>query len=87
MAHCIAIIGAGGKTTAMMTLARALESQRVLVTTTTHIYPVLPPESRELLVNPTSEELRRALEKPLYFHVPKSTMSRALHTGECTSMW
>lgn len=64
MAHCIAIIGAGGKTTAMITLARALESQRVLVTTTTHIYPVSPLESRELLVNPTSEELRRALEKP-----------------------
>lgn len=64
MAHCIAIIGAGGKTTAMMTLARALESQRVLVTTTTHIYPVFPPDSRELLVNTTSEELRRALSKP-----------------------
>lgn len=64
MPHCIAIIGGGGKTTAMLTLARALSGQRVLVTTTTHIYPVSPPVSRELLVNPEAQELRRALSLP-----------------------
>lgn len=64
MPHCIAIIGGGGKTTAMLTLARALAGQRVLITTTTHIYPVAPPVSRELLVNPKAEELGRALSQP-----------------------
>ena len=61
---CIAIIGSGGKTTAMLTLAKACPSQRVLVTTTTHIYPVSPPESRELLVNPDPEQLQAALSRP-----------------------
>ena len=61
---CIAIIGSGGKTTAMLTLAKAYPSQRVLVTTTTHIYPVSPPESRELLVNPDPEQLQDALSRP-----------------------
>lgn len=61
---CIAIIGSGGKTTAMLTLARACPSQRVLITTTTHIYPVPPPESRELLVNPSAQQLKAALSRP-----------------------
>lgn len=59
---CIAIIGSGGKTTAMLTLAKACPSQRVLVTTTTHIYPMT--ESRELLVNPDAEQLQAALSRP-----------------------
>lgn len=59
---CIAIIGSGGKTTAMLTLAKACPSQRVLVTTTTHIYPMT--ESRELLVNPEPEQLKAALYRP-----------------------
>lgn len=59
---CIAIIGSGGKTTAMLTLAKACQSQRVLVTTTTHIYPMT--ESRELLVNPETEQLQAALSRP-----------------------
>lgn len=59
---CIAIIGSGGKTTAMLTLAKACQSQRVLVTTTTHIYPMT--ESRELLVNPGQEQLQDALSRP-----------------------
>lgn len=59
---CIAIIGSGGKTTAMLTLAKACPSQRVLVTTTTHIYPMT--ESRELLINPTPEQLQAALSRP-----------------------
>lgn len=59
---CIAIIGSGGKTTAMLTLAKACQSQRVLVATTTHIYPMT--ESRELLVNPDPEQLQDALSRP-----------------------
>ena len=42
----ISIIGAGGKTTALLTLAQALSDRRVLLTTSTHIYPVAPPDSR-----------------------------------------
>ena len=35
-----AIIGAGGKTTLLLALARELaQSARVIITTTTHIYP------------------------------------------------
>ncbi len=54
----IAIIGAGGKTTALEALARQAVGSR-LMTTTTHIFP--PPGS---LIDPTEEELRSALEKP-----------------------
>ncbi len=54
----IAIIGAGGKTTAMEALARQAGGSR-LMTTTTHIFP--PPGS---LIDPTAEVLRAALEKP-----------------------
>lgn len=61
---CIAIIGSGGKTTAMLTLAKACQDRRVLITTTTHIYPVSPPESRELLVNPSAQQLKAALSRP-----------------------
>ena len=59
---CIAIIGSGGKTTAMLTLAKACQHQRVLVTTTTHIYPIT--EARDLLVNPDPEQLQDALSRP-----------------------
>lgn len=59
---CIAIIGSGGKTTAMLTLVKACQHQRVLVTTTTHIYPIT--EARELLVNPDPEQLQDALSRP-----------------------
>ena len=41
MAHPIlAVIGAGGKTTALRALARLLSGRRVLLTTTTHIQPL-----------------------------------------------
>ena len=59
---CIAIIGSGGKTTAMLTLAKACQHQRVFFTTTTHIYPIT--EARELLVNPDPEQLQDALSRP-----------------------
>lgn len=59
---CIAIIGSGGKTTAMLTLAKACQHQRVFFTTTTHIYPIT--EAQELLVNPDAEQLQEALSRP-----------------------
>ena len=60
----LSIIGAGGKTTALLALARALAGQRVLLTTSTHIYPVAPPQSRALLIDPDADELLDALRIP-----------------------
>lgn len=62
----LAVIGAGGKTTAMEEIASAGAGRglSVLFTTTTHIYPLLPPKSRELLVDPEPEILLLALSRP-----------------------
>ena len=60
----ISIIGAGGKTTALLTLAQAFSGCRVLLTTSTHIYPVAPPDSRALLIDPEADELLVALSVP-----------------------
>ena len=62
MGRIIAIIGAGGKTTTLLSLAEKLQNQRVLLTTTTHIYPVTPPESRVLLTDPDEAQLLQALK-------------------------
>ena len=60
----ISVIGAGGKTTALLALAQALSDRRVLLTTSTHIYPVAPPDSRALLIAPEADELLDALASP-----------------------
>ena len=60
----ISVIGAGGKTTALLALARALSDRRVLLTTSTHIYPVAPPDSRALLIDPDADALLDALAAP-----------------------
>ena len=64
MGKIIAIVGGGGKTTSMMSLSRYLSGQRVLLTTTTHIVPVEPPECREFLPDPEEMQLFTALQKP-----------------------
>ena len=57
-----AIIGSGGKTTMLYTLARELSRRgHVLCCTTTHI---LPPAHLPVLVNPTAEQLRQAADGP-----------------------
>ena len=54
-----AIIGAGGKTTLLLALARELaRTARVIVTTTTHIYP---PSDLPCLIQPSEAEVRQAL--------------------------
>lgn len=63
-AELIAIIGAGGKTTALRQLAIQNADRSVLITTTTHIFPIEPPESRTLLVYPSAQELEKALSCP-----------------------
>ena len=56
-----AIIGAGGKTTLLLALARELaQAARVIVTTTTHIYP---PDGFPCLLRPGEAEIAAALEK------------------------
>lgn len=61
---CIAVIGAGGKTTAVRSLARRLSGFSVLWTTTTHIYPAAPGDCRLRLTDPTAEALTAALAEP-----------------------
>ncbi len=60
----IALVGAGGKTTAMGLLARQSQLQSVLITTTTHIFPIVPPVSRICLADPSPEALANALQIP-----------------------
>ena len=64
----IAAVGSGGKTTALKELARqaALRNQNgsVLLAASTHMYPVLPPESRVFLRDPDEKTLRRELAEP-----------------------
>ncbi len=60
----IAVIGAGGKTTALGLLARQSGHRSVLVTTTTHIFPMSAPECWVCLRDPTPEALTAALAQP-----------------------
>ena len=64
MGKCIAVIGAGGKTTAVRQLAQSKKDSRVLLTTTTHMQAIHPPESRVFLDDPAPQQLLCALEQP-----------------------
>lgn len=64
MSYTLAVIGSGGKTTAIRQLAAKNAARRVLLTTTTHIYPINPPESRLLLEAPDAAALTAALQIP-----------------------
>jgi len=61
----IALVGAGGKTTTMYTLARELSEQgrRVVTTTTTQIYTPRPEESELLLVDSSLPRLLTHLQE------------------------
>lgn len=61
---CIAIIGAGGKTSALCALAHVFAEQHVLVTTSTHIFPLTPPDCRISLIDPTPDTLIAQLRLP-----------------------
>ena len=64
MKGCIAVLGAGGKTTAVRSLAHRLCGFSVLWTTTTHIYPAAPEDCRLRLAAPTAARLAAALAAP-----------------------
>lgn len=59
-----AVIGAGGKTSALAYLAAQLSHQRVVLTTTTHIFPFAPPDCDKVCISPDVETLRTALASP-----------------------
>lgn len=59
----IAVIGAGGKTSVIEHIALENSHKKLLITTTTHIYPVLSPVSRRTLIDPEKEELFSALKE------------------------
>ncbi|MDO4669501.1 MAG: selenium cofactor biosynthesis protein YqeC [Butyricicoccus pullicaecorum] len=61
MSYKIAIIGAGGKTTLLRILSAHHHTKHILVTTTTHILPLFPPDVDRLGINPQAESLRAAL--------------------------
>lgn len=63
-ARTVAVIGAGGKTTTLGLLARAHRTQRVLLTTTTHIRPFSSEICQRLLCDPTPQALEEALSLP-----------------------
>lgn len=63
-AKCIAVIGAGGKTTTLSKLVGLHRAERVLLTTTTHIFPFSPPVCDRLCIAPTAEEITQALAQP-----------------------
>lgn len=58
----ISIVGAGGKTTALRTLMRAFSAQRVLATTSTHIFPFSPPDCRITIADPSPDALLNQLQ-------------------------
>lgn len=60
----VAVIGAGGKTTAMRCMAHRLSAFSVLWTTTTHIYPAAPGDCRVVLRDPDAPTLEKALARP-----------------------
>ena len=63
-AKLAAVIGAGGKTTALARLAGLHRAERVLLTTTTHIFPFSPPVCDRLCISPTAAVLAQALRSP-----------------------
>ncbi len=60
----IAVIGAGGKTTAMEKLAHHFRQRSVLVTTTTHIMPMTEESCDCCLIDPQCSALENALTSP-----------------------
>ena len=63
-AKTVAVIGAGGKTTLLARLAARHRTQRVLLTTTTHIYPFDAGLCRAVCIDPDAAALTQALSAP-----------------------
>lgn len=66
----VALVGAGGKTTTMYRLAAELaaQGQRVITTTTTHIFPPAPDQANALIVEPDQSLLMAKAHAALQAH-------------------
>jgi len=65
----VAFVGAGGKTTAMVRLGAELAAdRRVILTTTTRIFPPSPTQFDDLIVEPDPEKLPRRVADSLAEH-------------------
>lgn len=64
-APVVSLIGAGGKTTLLFALARALAASglKVITATTTHIFPPTPAHSPRCLRAPALQDIEKALQK------------------------
>ncbi len=80
----VAIVGAGGKTTTMYTLARELVAQgrRVITTTTTNIYLPRPDETEYLLVDFEMSRLLQSLQAYWHRYRRISIASEAIDAGK-----
>lgn len=77
-----AIIGSGGKTTLMLALARELsQKDRVIVSTSTHIYP---PNGMPVLSGSCEEEIRQALRTHPAVCVGTASQNGKLRKLECS---
>lgn len=63
-AKTVAVVGAGGKTTLLARLAAQRRAQRVLLTTTTHIFPFSSDLCRAVCIDPDTAALTQAQSSP-----------------------
>jgi probable selenium-dependent hydroxylase accessory protein YqeC len=84
----ISIVGAGGKTTTMYTLASELASQgkRVITTTTTNIYLPKQGETDTLIVSPESPTLLKMINAAWQQHRRITIASRAIGAGKVAGL-
>ncbi len=80
----VAFVGAGGKTTSMFRAARELSGQghRVITTTTTMIWPPLPTQSCEVVVEADETELLARTSRALSHEMHVTVVSRPTPAGK-----
>ena len=84
----VAIIGAGGKTTTMYTLARELaqRGKRVITTTTTQIYYPEPGETDKLIVASETHNLLNTIEETLHQYHRVTVAGTVLRTEKLAGL-
>lgn len=84
----ISIVGAGGKTTTMYTLAAELtaRSQRVITTTTTNIYLPQASETDTLIISPSTTYLLEHIQSAWQQHRRVTVASKMLGAGKIVGL-
>lgn len=84
----ISIVGAGGKTATMYTLASELASQgkRVIITTTTNIYLPKPGETDTLIVSPETPTLLKMVNAAWQQHHRVTVAGRVIGAGKLAGL-